>query len=157
MSGALLIAKGVLYFFEWIWSLCIFAVTSSDLKGGNVCAFGKMSVCDYAIAAGVIGWLLITVLALGVLAGGFMGKFGIPPKIEFATQAFLAVWFLILAIVLSAELPALRFDAINAVVAFSWMITIMCMGSAAIAFLERNKSSDPSVMGPPPSSMGVDI
>eukprot|EP00183_Erythrolobus_madagascarensis_P000257 CAMPEP_0185848314 /NCGR_PEP_ID=MMETSP1354-20130828/3251_1 /TAXON_ID=708628 /ORGANISM="Erythrolobus madagascarensis, Strain CCMP3276" /LENGTH=87 /DNA_ID=CAMNT_0028548701 /DNA_START=326 /DNA_END=589 /DNA_ORIENTATION=- len=85
------------------------------------------------------------------------GKFGIPPRIEFFTQALLAVWFFILAIVLSAELPEVRFNAINAVVAFSWMLTIMCLGSAAIAFLERNKMDDDPTMGPPPSSMGVDI
>ncbi|KAA8496902.1 hypothetical protein FVE85_0631 [Porphyridium purpureum] len=146
-------AKIGFYFLEWIWALVVFALTADKLYFNGLCAFGSVSVCQYIIAAGVIGWLLISVLFIGHSILGMMGKAVISASIEFFVNLFLLLWWLILAIVVSAEKDFSTTD-VNTIVAFSWMLVIFTICSAALAFLTRNKSDSMDDM-PPPSSMDI--
>mmetsp|Transcript_18530 Transcript_18530/g.18609 ORF Transcript_18530/g.18609 Transcript_18530/m.18609 type:complete len:157 (+) Transcript_18530:76-546(+) len=151
------IGKIVLYFIEWIWTLVIFAVTADSGSVAGVCLFdGTASVCNFAIAAGVIGWILVTLVGGAVVFGILKNSSGmIPAKIEFGVHVFLCIWFFILACVVSANYP-LKNDTTNTVVAFSWMLVFFHLMSAGLAFLERNKGDTGDGM-PPPSSMAMDI
>jgi len=52
-----------------IWSIVVFAVSASKAKSPpGTCQYGPMSVCNFGIAWGVIGWLLtILIIVLVVL------------------------------------------------------------------------------------------
>jgi len=148
------IIKFVLYFIEWIWSLVVFAIVPSNLEGGGLCYFkGGMSTCNYVIAAGVIGWLIIMFLFIGVSIFGLMDKAFVSPKLELGFQVFLVIWWLILAIVVSAENQSVTTTESNTVIAFSWMLVFFCICSAVLAHIGRNKSSSSDM--PPPSSMDI--
>ena len=151
--GMIEFAKLGLYFIEWIWSLVVFALTADQLQGGGRCAFGSSATCGYVIAAGVIGWLIISVLFVGHSVLGLMGKAFVSESIEFFVNLFLILWWFILAIVVSVEKIG-SFTEINTVVAFSWMLFIFAILSAGLAFITRNKDSS-SDAPPPASSMDI--
>lgn len=135
------IARPALYVVHWLWTLVIFAATSDQLQGSNVCYFtGRASMCNFIIAWGVLAWLFTSaVIAAYVL--GVVGSWRLNQRAEAVAWVASAVWWLVGAIAISAAstpsglIQGLPRSAAHAVETFAWMLVFLSAASAGVAWV----------------------
>jgi len=146
------ILKCFLYSLEFIWSIVVFAVSASKAKSPpGTCQYGPMSVCNFGIAWGVIGWLL-TILIIVLVVLHVVKDASFTPLKECIANAVMAVWWFIAAVVFSAKEHDHVSETTNTITAFSWMLAIFAACSSALALYQsqREKEDDFGLSAPPP-------
>ncbi|KAF6001639.1 hypothetical protein F1559_000522 [Cyanidiococcus yangmingshanensis] len=123
------LSKSLLYLLEFTWAIVVFGVTANTLYNGTHCSLSSTdstALCRYAIALGVIGWVIVLILAIIYFGTNALAK-NLPPVYEMIVQIFLTVWWFIGSVVISADLGSASPNQvdINTVIAFSWMLFVM--------------------------------
>lgn len=146
LSGTPLgIARPALYVVHWLWTLVIFAATADKLRGTvagvSFCYFtGRMSMCNFIIAWGVLAWLFTSAVIASYVMG-VVGSWRLNQRAEAVAWVASAVWWLVGAIAISAaSTPSggaleLSRSAAHAVETFAWMLVFLSAASAGVAWV----------------------
>ncbi|BAM79327.1 hypothetical protein CYME_CME106C [Cyanidioschyzon merolae strain 10D] len=139
------LSKTLLYLCEFTWAIVVFGVTANSLYNGSQCALSSTNstaLCRYAIALGVIGWVLVLILSVVYFATNALARI-LPPVYEMIVQLFLMVWWFIGSVVISASLGSSSPNqvSINTVIAFSWMLFVMHLVHSGICLWQWLESA----------------
>ena len=121
-------SKSLLYLLEFVWAIVVFGVTANTIYKGDSCPLSdsdSTALCRYAIALGVVGWVLVLIIAAVYFGSNATGR-GLPFLYEAFVHAFLVIWWFIGSVIISSNLGSSSPNqaSINTVVAFSWMIFV---------------------------------
>jgi hypothetical protein len=154
------LSKTLLYLLEFTWAIVVFGVTANTLYDGTQCILSSndsTALCRYAIALGVIGWVIVLILAVIYFATNALAK-SLSPAYEMIAHIFLTIWWFIGSVAISASLGSSSPNQvdINTVIAFSWMLFVMHLVHTGICLWQWLQSTWAThKQGPQQNSRGL--
>eukprot|EP00173_Palmaria_palmata_P005232 Plantae.Rhodophyta-Palmaria_palmata.ctg8877.p1 GENE.Plantae.Rhodophyta-Palmaria_palmata.ctg8877~~Plantae.Rhodophyta-Palmaria_palmata.ctg8877.p1 ORF type:complete len:173 (-),score=18.85 Plantae.Rhodophyta-Palmaria_palmata.ctg8877:553-1071(-) len=142
------VAKVFLFIVQWIWTACVAFIFPDQLIGesplksssAKVCLFDRqqdLSRCNFGMAWGLLALFILTGTLIWYSLN-FCTSIRLPPNLEVVVFAWLALWWFIGAIILSAVKAKAAKSGATTVVVFAWMLVIF---SALSAFLASRTSN----------------
>mmetsp|Transcript_6569 Transcript_6569/g.19916 ORF Transcript_6569/g.19916 Transcript_6569/m.19916 type:complete len:159 (+) Transcript_6569:79-555(+) len=143
--SVLSLARTVLLGLEFICGIIIWGVAAGKIKDTFVDDLVDIArAAKFAIAWGVIGWIIVTIMLILNIMGYFMTSF-LPPMVEAIIQVVLAIVFwMVGGIVTAAKFPDTRLRPLNTVIAFFWINFVLSLASAVVCFLQSRSDGLPA-------------
>lgn len=139
-------ARLVLYCVEWIWTVVVLGIIPNQLikraqplkdgsGTGDVCGLNwslGLSRCNFGIAWAAIAFSVLTI-AIAWHLMSYCSSIDLRYNVEMVFFAWLALWWFVGAIALTAVKSGKAPRAANIAVAFAWMLVFFSVASATLA------------------------
>ncbi|CAN8076139.1 unnamed protein product [Agarophyton chilense] len=141
--GRLECCRIILYIVEWIWTTVVMAIFPNKLaveaptvNGAfeNICLFNAnvgRSRCQYGVAWATVAFVVLSITMIWYFLD-YCSNIQLPANVEFIIFSWLALWWFVGSVTLTATKSSRAPSPSNVPVVFAWMLFILSMISAYI-------------------------